>query len=351
MAVLDIPNVVVRGISVCVPRNIEENKDFQCFHNDDFEKFLSATGIERRRIASPGVCASDLCFEAARKIICELNWEASDIDCLIFVSQTPDYILPSTSCILQDRLGISKNCFSLDISLGCSGWVYGMTTIASLLQSGRMKRGLLLVGDTLSRTNSFLDKTTWPLFSDAGSATALEYHKNEMGFKAHLASDGNGFKSIIIPDGGYRNGFSEDSMKMQTTAEGVTKCRLHGDMDGMDVFSFAISQAPKSIKTLLEEFSIDKDSIDYFVFHQANYVLNEQIRKKMKLNLSKVPYSLKNFGNTSGASIPLTLVSECRDILKHSKLDIVACGFGVGLSWGSICLQLDHICCPPIVEL
>jgi len=351
MAYLNIPNVVIRGISACVPQLIDENSNYP-INEDDKSKLISTIGVERKRIADINTCTSDLCFKAAEKLIEELEWDRKEIGCLIFVTQTPDYILPATSCLLQDRLGLSTECFTLDISLGCSGWVYGMSAIASLMSAGNgnFKRALLLVGDTTSKVNSSEDKSTWPLFGDAGTATALEYNISEEGMKFHLATDGEGSEAIIIKDGGFRNEFSSESLTKHDHGEGIKRNNLDVYLDGMSVFSFGISKAPQSVNKLIDEFKIEKDSINYFIFHQANLFLNEKVRTKLKLEPERVPYSLKNFGNTSSATIPLTMVTELREKLIIEKLNHIGCAFGVGLSWGSVYFTTDHIVCPELIE-
>lgn len=184
MAYLKINNVKVSGISACVPKTklINDNLDF-----------IKTTGIKEHRQSSKEVCSSTLCQAAAEKLISELGWSRDEIDALVFVSQTPDYkSVPATSCLLQDKLALSKECYTLDISLGCSGWVYGMSVIASLMQSGGIKKGLLLAGDTPLKFCSPDDKSTFPLFGDAGTVTALEYSESSSPMYFGLNSDGGG---------------------------------------------------------------------------------------------------------------------------------------------------------------
>lgn len=351
MAFLEVNNVAIKGISVCVPKEIEEEISSPVFATrKEAENFIKTTGIERHRIAPKGVTASDLSVSAADTLLMELGWDKRTIDCLIFVSQTPDYILPATSCLLQDRLGLSSDCYCLDISLGCSGWVYGMSVISSLISSKRFTRGLLFFSDTLSCTNSNRDKTSWPLFSDAASVTAIEYTEKCSNMYFHFGTDGSSYQAIYIPDGGCRSPFKESSLKYEQIEPGVYKNKLHGIMDGLAVFSFAMSKAPKSIKTLSEHFNLDYQSIDYLLLHQGNLLMDDTIVKKLKINKEKVPYSLKNYGNTSGASIPVTIVDQIRDQITSKHLKLIGCGFGVGLSWGSIYFETDKICCPPIIE-
>lgn len=351
MAFLNLENVSIKGVSAAVPSNIEYSKDYHLFSETEARKFSDSTGIYQRRIASTDTTASDLCYSAADKLLLDLNWNREDVDCLIFVTQTPDYILPSTSCILQSRLGLSKEIVALDISLGCSGWIYGLMTIGSLLNTGSFKKGLLLVGDTITKTCSKDDKSTYPLFGDAGTATALEFDERSEGLKFHLSADGSGADSIIIPDGGYRSITSEKSLENQKFEKGISRTPLNLVLDGMNVFSFGITKAPKSVNNLLESFDINSDNIDYFLFHQANLFMNEKIRKKLKIPKEKVPYILSDYGNTSCATIPLTLVEKIGSEVKNRKLDVIACGFGVGLSWGSAWFNLENIVCPEIIEI
>jgi 3-oxoacyl-[acyl-carrier-protein] synthase-3 len=246
------------------------------------DNFLSTTGIQARRKASLEVTTSDLCYAAAEKLIEELKWDKSEIDALVFVTQTPDYILPATSPILQSKLGLSKDCYTLDISLGCSGWVYALSAIAALMQNGTIRKGLLLAGDTILKMCSPEDKSTYPLFGDAGTATALVYDPSSAGLKFNLNSDGAGYETIIIRDGGYRNQPTTESFVQQSHGEGIERSNMNLELDGMNVFSFGISKAPKSVKGLIEKFGIDKESVDLFTFHQANMFMNESIRKKIE---------------------------------------------------------------------
>jgi len=257
--------------------------------------------------------------------------------------------MPATSCILQDKLKLSNECFAMDISLGCSGWIHGMATIGALMQNGGFKKGLLLAGDTSSVTKSPKDKSTFPLFGDGGTATALEYCEGNLGLRVHTATDGKGYEAIIIPDGGFRNFYSPDSTVEKEYEDGIIRNNLQTSLDGPGVFIFAISKAPKSILGLMDHFNINLNQVDYFILHQANKILNEKIRNKLKLPTDKVPYSLDEYGNTSSSSIPLTLVTRLRDKLISEKCKIVACGFGVGLSWGTVYLETGKIACPEII--
>lgn len=352
MAFSAISNIAVRGISACVPAHEESNENSPLLSDEEKRGMIPAIGIERKRVAPDGICTSDLCRAAAEKLLAELGWEKPEIRWLVFVSQTPDYVLPATACLLQERLGLSRSCAAIDVSLGCSGWVYGLNVLASLL-AGTRGKGLLLAGDLTTRTQYFRDKTSFPLFGDAGTATALEFSENAPPMFFNLETDGSGADAIIIPDGGYRNPCTPESFREFTTDSGATLTRRHAALNGMDIFAFAQSRVPKNIRALFEKYEIAPASPDIFAFHQANLALNERIRKKLDLPPEKVPYSLRNFGNTSSASIPLTLVSECRASLNGggATRKILACGFGVGLSLGSAFFETNAISVPALLEL
>jgi 3-oxoacyl-[acyl-carrier-protein] synthase-3 len=349
MAQQTIDGISLVGMAVAVPKRIVENKDNPFFKSEDVAKFMSVTGVERFRAGD--LCTSDLCYAAAEKLIADLKWEKSDIELLIFVSQTFDYILPNTAPILQDKLGLPKSCIAFDMTLGCSGFVYGLSTITALMKASNVKKALLLCGDTASKSVNQKDKTAAMLFGDAGSATALESKESAETIRFTLGTDGSGYKAIIIPDGGARNPVTAASLIEEQIEPDVIRTKCDIILEGMDVFSFGINQAPASVKETMSAFNIDSDSLDYFVFHQANLMMNEMIRKKLKLPVEKVPTSLKNFGNTSSASIPLTMVQTMRERLQTEKLNLLVCGFGVGLSWGTCVLQTNKIVVSELIEI
>ena len=351
MATFSVNNIAIKGISCCVPKNTERNIDLDILTQEEIQKFIDATGVEERRIVTKEICTSDLCCEAAEKLIKDLNWQKEEIEIVVFVSQTADYILPVSAAILQDRLGLSTNCIAFDVPLGCSGYVYGISIIASMMKATGIKKGLLLAGDTSSKLLSKSDKSTIPLFGDGGSATAFELDEEADNLLFDLGTDGSGYKAIMIPDGGSRNRINEDSLKVVNIEEGISRNACNLVLDGMDVFGFGISQAPKTVNKLIEKFEIDKDAIDHFVFHQANLMMNKMIVKKLKLPVEKVPYSLKGFGNTSSTTIPLTIVTELKESLANNKKDLIVCGFGVGLSWGTAKIKLDNVVISDLIEI
>lgn len=344
MAFLNYKNILVSGISVGVPKNKICNLDIQDISTDyDATSFVEVTGVKERRIGE--LTVSDLAVPAANRLLEELGWEKSEIDGLVVVTQHGDYIVPATSCILQDKIGLNKECMALDISLGCSGWVYGLSVLSGMMSDGSLKKCLLVCGDARRRVE-FTD----PLFGFAATVTALEYKEGAAGFCFHLGTDGSGYDAIIIPDGGARNQITASSF-ITEEIEGRKYTPLQSRMKGMDVFSFGITTAPKSVKKLAEHFGFDYLSYDYLVLHQANMKMNNMIAKKLKFDKEKVPSSMWNFGNTSSASIPLTIATQLKDCCKEGHVSLLCCGFGVGLSWGTVALQVEKVIIPELVEV
>lgn len=344
MAYLHYSNVRIAGIAAGVPKKVKSNLTDEENISKDYtpEEFVKATGVVERHVSNT-LCTSDLCYAAAEKLIAELQWDKSEIGALVFVSQTADYILPATSCILQERLGLSRECYATDCALGCSGWVYGLSQVMGLLYTGEIKKALLLCGDAKKRAKAPFD----PLFGHAGTATALEYKEGAKDIHFHFGTDGSGYDAIITPDGGSRNQVSPKSFEYEEI-EGKMYHRMMTRMNGMDVFSFAISTAPKSVKRLAEHFGFDYQEADYFVFHQANMKINNMIIKKLKLDETKVPSCMSHYGNTSSASIPLTIVTQLQGKL-NKPTKFVCCGFGVGLSWGTVAFETENIVVPEVV--
>jgi 3-oxoacyl-[acyl-carrier-protein] synthase-3 len=326
MSFITVENISIVGMATAVPTQTSINNN---------EKFIAATGVAEKRITDKTICTSDLCLKSAEQLINDLGIDKTDIEILIFVSQTPDYKLPVTSTILQHKLGLSQACLCLDIPLGCSGYVYGLTTISSLMSTGKIKKGLLLVGDTISKEVDPSDQATEPLFGDAGTATLLSYDENANPMLFGLGSDGEGYESIIITNSGARCSNSE-----------MNKLSLNG----IDVFNFGTNKVPKVVNQFIDNFGLEKDSIDHFIFHQANKFMNDKIYKKLGIAVDKTSSSLKHFGNTSSATIPLTIVTELGGIEKDNSM--LFCGFGVGLSWGTFYTKAsNNIFCSKLIEI
>lgn len=350
MAQFSINNVAVKGISGAVPKEVYDNLNYEWISEKDRDMFIKTTGVAQRHVARFGLTTADLCEEAANKLLNELDWNKEEIEVLIFVSQSRDYLIPATACILQNKLGLSNGCLAFDVNMGCSGYTYGLSIISALMESGSLKKGLLLVGDVSTLNTSYHDKSTFPLFGDAGTCTALEYSLNKK-MTFNLQTDGQGHEAIIIRDGGCRNYASEVSFKRKKIDEGIERNRVQLELDGMAVFNFSLREVARNVDQLMNYAEVQPDEINYFIFHQANKLINESIRKKLKLPPEKVPYSLHQYGNTSSASIPITILSELEEIISEGSTTLLLSGFGVGLSWGSVILTLNNIVCLPIIEV
>lgn len=352
MAFLEFQNVRIAGIAAGVPKTIADNLhptvDDAISTEYSPEDFVKTTGVKERRV-SYELTTSDLCYAAAEQLISDLGWDKKDIEAIVFVSQTADYILPATACILQDRLGLSKECYATDMTLGCSGWVYGLSSVVSLLSAGTIKKALLMCGEGKARYRG-RKRLRNPLFGNAGTVTAVEFKEGSSSIQFHVGTDGSGFDAIITPDGGSRNPATVDSFKPDFF-EGKETIRLQSRMKGMDVFSFGITTAPKSVKVLADHYGFDYQQADWFVFHQANMKMNNMIAKKLKLDPEKVPSSMYYFGNTNGASIPMTIVAELKDKIESKPTKLICCGFGVGLSWGTVAFTTDNIIISNLVEV
>lgn len=346
MAYLNVKNVKIRGISACVPQRVEENIDYTLLSKQEIQKYISITGVERRHCAihDGSICTSDLCQKAAEKLIIELGWKKEEIDLLIFVSQTTDYRLPSTACVLQDKMDLSKSCLAFDITLGCSGFLLGLGTIGSIIQGGTIKKALLMCGNTQSEFASYEDRSMYLLLGDAGTVTALEYSEDEYDeMHFNYMTDGSGRHHVIVPDGGSRNPTSSKSFVMEDCGDGIRRTRLHEKMDGAEVFSFATFNLPRNFKELMEKINLSIDSVDYMLIHQANLFLMEKLRKKLGFPIEKCPYNIKDFGNTSGATIPLLMVTNLKKELESRSLTICMGTVGVGFSLGSACINTNRM--------
>lgn len=348
MAYIKINNVRIKGMAACAPTKVEENSEYPYFDENEYENIIPSIGVERRHVAKPGQTCSDFAQRAAEKLMEELGWERESIDLLIFCSPSKDYLQPDTACVLQGKLDLPESCMAFDMTLGCTGWCYGMATACSFVQTGGVKRALLLNGIHGSAESCYYDKTGYPLFSDVGTATALEFDPTAAPIYGVLGTIGKDYEAIIVPDGGRRNPVTEESLKLVEYEKNVKRNRLHTFMKGMDVFSFALKTAPKCTEAVLAFAGKTKDDIDNFFFHQANYYMVKKIIKKLKIDPEKAPISMRDFGNTGACSIPFTMVNHRAEQLRKGKYTNVGTSYGVGLSWASLCFETENLIIPEL---
>ena len=352
MAIFKYSEIGISGISAAVPKEKNNNltpNDF--FTEKEAKSVVKMTGIKERRVAPSNICASDLCYEAAEQLLKDMAIDKNTIDVLIFISQTPDYRMPSTGIILQHRLGLSKSCAAFDINLGCSGYVYGLCLAYSFCKQKTINKVLLLNGETRTKVYSFKDKSTGLLFGDAGAATLIERNKDAGDSFFSLNADGSRYHFIMIPAGGYRYPSSPETVKEKVFEDGSIRTDEQGIMDGSGVFDFTIQDVPQDIIRVLNESGRSINDIDIFLFHQANKFITDHIAKKMGIPLEKVPYSLDKFGNTSSVSIPLNIVSELSNQLPNEAKTVLMTGFGVGLSWATGLLNLIRPYISKLIEI
>ena len=353
MARWNIHNVRMTGVSACVPKEVVHSEDFPFFDKEGAEVFNNTVGIRERRLGPDSLCASDMCQAAAEKLLAELGWEKESVEMLVFESVTGDYKTPPTSCLLQDRLGLSEDCFCVDIPMGCCGCMYAMNVAANMLSNGNIRRALLLIGDTALRMGSMQDKSRVPLFGDMGTAIALEYDPSAQPIMIDFHTQGSGYKALMTPHGGYRHPITEESFVQEDFGNGIIRAPKDTLIDGLAVFTFAISKPAKTVANLMEELHIDKDNdIDYYLIHQANKLIVDRLVKKLKLPAEKVPYNLEEFGNTGGASVPGLMVTRLREQLQQEGNKRLLCSsFGLGLSWGTMLLNVEKLVIPELIEI
>ena len=344
--------VGLRGLAAAVPSNIIDNYQYtDHFPVDEVKAVVDKIGVYQRRFANASTCASDLCAAAAEKLFADLDTDRSQIDLLIFVSKTPDYRMPATSIVLQERLGLSSRTMAFDINLACSGFINGLAVVYALMQQATFRKALLLTGETRSKVYSPKDRGTAFLFGDGGTAAIIEKNPDYGQSFFSMNSDGSREGLIKAKAGGYRNPSTSDTFKEEIIDEhGNKRSQEHGYMNGPDVFNFVLREIPKDISNLLEFSQARLECLDYYLFHQANSFMNSYLMKKMKLPQEKVPTSISKFGNTSSVSIPLTMVSELKGRLDTRKAVLLS-GFGAGMSWASAIINLVDCHLSEIVEI
>lgn len=344
MGLSTLRHVRFAGMASCVPKRVLNNiEDCPPSLQSERARLVRNIGIETRRICPEWQYFSDLACIAAERLLADLNWERSEVDALIVVTQSPDYLIPSTAIILQDRLGLSNATIAYDVNLGCSAYPFGLHLLGSMISAGSIKKALLLVGDKSATVRD-------PLFSDAGTATALEYCADGSHMYFDLNSDGAGYKAIMLPVGGHREPYGPQHGVPTKDGNGQLHWPDELILDGPAVLSFSTQRVPPAVVTTVAYAGLEMGDVDYFIFHQANRMINDTIRKKLRLTEDRVPSTLKDFGNSSSASIPVTLTARIREALQAEKKKLLLCGFGIGLSWGTCILDVDGAIFPEMIE-
>jgi 3-oxoacyl-[acyl-carrier-protein] synthase-3 len=351
MAFLKFNNVGISGMAACVPgREIDNFSYSNFFPENDVRSIIEKIGVYKRRFADPDTCASDLCVAAAERLLNDMQVDKGEIDLLLFVSQTPDYRMPATSAILQHRLGLPRSIIAMDINIGCAGFIYSLTVAYSFLVQENIRKVLILNGETRSKIYSAKDRKTAFLFGDAAAAVLVEKGVGYQESFFSLNTDGAYESLIKINAGGYRNPSDNETSKERVADKyGNIRSDEHGYMNGESVFNFVATEVPKDVKRIFDFAGMEKEQIDYFVFHQANQFMNQYLVKKLRLDPEKIPASIAKYGNTSSVSIPLTIVSELKDKLATGTT-LCLIGFGTGMTWGSAIIPMSRCHLSSIVE-
>lgn len=333
----------IADIAGHVPSRILGNEELAALYPAwPADKILDKTGIRTRHIAAEGETAGDLALAAARQLFAQGKVRAEDVDFIILCTQAPDYVLPTTACILQHRLGISTRAGALDVNLGCSGFVYGLSLAKGLIETGAAKCVLLLTADTYSKYIHPLDKSVRTLFGDGAAATAVVRADGPVPAIGPFVfgTDGSGAQHLIVPAGGFRRPRDAQSAVEERDASDNVRSAEHLYMNGAEVMTFTLREVPRTAKALLAKAALAADSIDYFVLHQANRFMLEALRKKLNVPAERVPICMEDVGNTVSSTIPLALVAMRRDGLLESPKRLMLIGFGVGLSWAACILTI-----------
>lgn len=336
-----IDNIRILAVSAWLPeRKLELSSLSDEFGAGEVAGIIKTTGVERVRIAERNMTSSDMCIKSAEALLEQVQFDRSQIDGLVFVSQTTDWILPATSISIQDRLGLSKETVCVDIHYGCSGYIYGIFQAASWIACGACKNVLVLAGDTTSRIINTHDKSLRMVFGDCGTATIVSKGEGIMGFQ--INSDGSGSDKLIVPAGGFRTPISEETSKLEWDADMNGRTQNDLFMDGMAIFNFAITKVHKQVNALIENMAWNKDEVGFYGIHQANEFMVNYVRKKLKIEAELAPVNVRDYGNTGPATLPLLLSDLCSGNHSYNLQRSILTGFGVGLSWGSIATNLSE---------
>lgn len=352
MSFFDLKNIRITAVASAVPTEkvlVESFSDR--FGKEYIEKYIESTGVKSFRKTKKNQTASDLAFVAAEHIIQKKGIDRESIGALVFIAHSTDYRRPATACVLHKRLGLKKECAAFDIGLACSAVPYGLFTIGSMMASSDIDRALLLVGETPNKITNPQDKSSCMLIGEGGGAFLIEKDMSESsikGISGICKSDGSGYRAIILPAGGFRNPDAPDTVF--EWMDGNKRSLYDVTMQGDDVFSFTISDVPRTIKEYLSKINSDISSYDCLAFHQANKFILQMLCKKLKANQERMPICLDRYGNTSAASIPIVLSDTYGNKEEDTVINVLMSGFGVGLSWGVCSAQINVKDILPVIE-
>ena len=330
----------IRGIEVYLPQNVVTNEDLKKeFPDWDCEKIETQIGIKQRHVASSNETSLDLGLKAAEKLLA--RFDKNEIDFVLYCTQNPDYFMPSSACIIQEKLGLRNDIGALSYNLGCSAYIYGLAMAKGLLSGNIATHILFITSETITKHIYKKDIANRAVFGDAASATLISKDE-DMGKSLGefvLGTDGSGMDKLIVKNGGFANPYNPEAMeRAQGTNQIFTDNNLY--MDGLEIFNFTINRVPPLVKDVLKKNNFSIDDIDYVVFHQANSFILEYLRKKSKISKEKFHIDLRNSGNTSSTTIPIALTKLISDGSLKKDMKVLLVGFGVGLSWGATIITI-----------
>jgi len=332
--------VQIQAISYYLPKQVLTNETLADLYPEwSAEKFAETTGIEKRHIAGENETAGDLAEQAAYRLFDEHQIKPDTVDFILMATQAPDYFLPATTCLLQDRLGIPKTAGALDVNLGCSAYIYGLALAKGLIVARIARNVLLLMADTPSKHVHPMDKSARPIFGDGAAATLVTAGEHERIGEFILGTDGSGYDKLIVPAGGMRLPRSAQTNQVVTDSSGNSRSLDNLFMDGNEVFNFTIDVVPQLVKEVLHKNDLTLEQIDLFVFHQANKFMLNFLRKLIRIPAEKFYVNMADIGNTASATIPIALRCAQEDGVLKPGMTVLLAGFGVGLSWGATILR------------
>jgi len=349
-SIAKVNGVKIGGLAACIPATeIDNAVAMKELYGEETENVIRTTGVAKRRICSGNVTSLDLCIKAAEYLKDESDYDVEQIGAVVFVTASPDYLIPNNSTYVQHKLGLSNSVAVYDINHACPGFIYGLWN-ASMVATSMQKPVLLLDGETHSHFASPKDRATAALFGDAGAALIIEPCKEAKEWTFSFYTDGSQHDALVIPEGGYRNRIDSTSADYKQYADGGYRRGIDVTMDGMGVFNFVVRSVPKNINYLMEQTGTTPEDYDILALHQANLFMVKQVAKKLKFPAEKVPTTIQKFGNSSSATIPVTLASECQEELRNKNCKLLASGFGAGLALASVSCEIGPCVCPGVIE-
>lgn len=333
-------------ISYYLPTGTLDNNELEQLYNNPSwtaKKIYRKTGINKRHIAAHGETVSDMACNAARQLFNEYNISSNDIDFVLLCTQSPDYLLPSTSCIIQDKLGLPASAGAFDFNLGCSGYVYGLAIAKGLLSAKIARNILLLTADLYTQYIHPFDRSTRTIFGDAATATLITENDMPNIGEFVLGTDGGGYQNLIVPAGGMAIHPSKETALPITDESGNIRTKNNLYMDGPEIYAFTLRTVPDLLNSVLQKNALSKEKIDYFVLHQANDFMLESLRKKLDIPEKKFCIDMADIGNTVSSTVPLAIKrSQERGYLSQAPQGqkVLIAGFGVGYSWGATVLTI-----------